>query len=548
MGRIKQVSTDVLIIGSGGAGLRAAIEARRQRMKVLLISKSMTGVATCTACSMGAFTISHDHKGIVKHFHKTLDEGRLLNNPNLVRILVTKAWSAVKELETFGVKLSVEKDKAVIATEIRPAGVILSKVLTNRALSLGVNFVENAVVFDLAVEGNRCIGAFAFKKDTGEVVAISARAVILATGGYARLYVRNDNPRTTTGDGLILAYNAGAELQDLEFIQFQPAFIDAGVPRMPVLDWLIEATKNFVPGGPLVNNVGEHFLGKYGLLDRKISRDNLIVAVERELLRKKSADYVILDLTSLSPEEIEAAFDLEFQKRLVRPFKQILSKRMLRIASSAHSTMGGIRINEKCETGVEGLYAVGEVTGGIHGANRLGGNALTEIVVFGQIAGQQAAEHAKHTRLNMIEKEQIAKGKGILHELCNKAKPQKINPSLIKKHITSVVSKFCKPVRSGKGLLLALEKLKQIEEEGTPFMFSNNLDQLREAVEANFMLQLAKFIATSALARNESRGSHFRMDYPLSDDKNWLKNTIVTQEKGTTRIRYEPVQVASFSS
>jgi succinate dehydrogenase/fumarate reductase flavoprotein subunit len=538
---LNNLLTDVLIIGSGGAGLRAAIEARRQGVNVLLISKSKTGFANCTASAMGAFKVSREEKGIAEHFQETLEAGRFLNNPSLVRTLVTKAWHAVRELEQFGVELLFENGKASIIAERPSAGIILSKALSTYALSLRVNVLENTIAFDLPVEGNRCLGALVFKKDSGEIISISAKAVVLATGGYAKLYIRNDNPPTITGDGLVLAFRADAELQDLEFVQFQPMFIDAGVPRMPILDWLIEAIKNLVPEGPLLNEKGERFLAKYGLIKQKILRDNLIVAIEREIFEKKRhKNSVIFDLTSLSPEEIEGAFDSEFYKHLIGPFKQTLSTKKLHIASSAHYTMGGVRINEKCETKVEGLYAAGEVASGIHGANRLGGNALTEIIVFGAIAGRQAAQYAKHSKFGVIEREHASKGERMFQELRNKVKPKKTNPSVIKEDVKSIISKFCRPVRSKEGLKFALEELEQIERNAS-FMFADNPEQIGEAIEADSMLLLAKLVANSALERKESRGSHYRIDYPQTDDENWLKNIVIANENGRARVRYEPI-------
>lgn len=529
--------TDVLIIGSGGAGLRAAIEARRKGVNVLLISKSKLGLANCTASAMGAFRISQK-ESVAKHFRETLEAGRFLNNPCLARILATKSWFAINELRQFGIRLLIEKDKASIIAEKTPAGTVLSKALSNHALSLGVNVLEKTFAFDLLVEGNKCFGALAFKRDTGEIIVISAKAVIIATGGYAGLYIRKDNPPTITGDGLALAFKAGVELQDLEFIQFQPMFIDVKVPRMPILDWLIEATKNLVPGGALVNKKEERFLGKYELLKQQILRDNLTVAIEREIFDGKGFnDSVVFDLTPLSPEEIEGAFDFEFYRYVIRSFKHILATRKLHIASFAHYTMGGIRINENCETKIEGLFAAGEVTSGVHGANRLGGNALTEVIVFGTIAGQQAAEYATQTKLSMIDKKQIKQGKRILQEFGVKAKPKKVDPTLVKSDVRLIISKFCRPVRSERELTFALEKLRKIK-ENAQLMFADNPNMMKEALEADFMLLLANLIVNSALARKESRGSHFHVDYPQSDDKSWLKNIVITREGSSPKIHY----------
>ncbi|MCJ7430410.1 FAD-binding protein [Candidatus Bathyarchaeota archaeon] len=534
---MKQLSTDVLIIGSGGAGLRAAIEARRQGVNVLLVSKGKLGLANCTAIAGGVFRASQNKKGITEHFQETLEAGRFLNNPNLVRTLAADAWLAVKETEKFGIELSAEKGKVSIVADKPPAGANLSKALGKCALDFGVNVSEKTSAFDLLVEDNRCIGALAFKKDVEGIIVISAKSTVVATGGYSGLYVRNDNPPRTTGDGVVLAFEAGAELQDLEFVQFQQMFTDRGVPRMPVLDCLTEGTKNLVPGGPLMSKKGERFLGKHGLLENRILRDNLTVSIERELYEEHE-DSVLFDLTQLSPREIVDALNYDYQKHLVLPLGQILSTRRLHLASFAHYTMGGIKINEKCETRVDALYAVGEVTSGIHGANRVGGNALTEILVFGAITGRQAADHAKRTESVAVNKEQIKERTEKLQEICDNSKPRKTRPLRIKAEVSTVVSEFCRPVRSEEGLKCALEELKRIEERAS-FMFAENPDKLQDAIEANSMLLLAKLVANSALTRKESRGAHFRVDYPKSDDTDWLKNIIISQQNGKTQIRYE---------
>jgi succinate dehydrogenase/fumarate reductase flavoprotein subunit len=533
---MKELSTDVLIIGSGGAGLRAAIEARRHGVNVLLVSKSKVGLANCTATAGGVFRASHYRKSSEEHFQETLEAGRYLNNPALVRTLVANAWPALKEIQKLGIELLVEKDKVSMATNKSPEGASLSKALTKHASDLGVNLSEKTTVFDLTVEDGRCLGALAFKMDAAEIVTICAKSTVLATGGYSRLYTRNDNPPRITGDGLVLAFEAGAELQDLEFVQFQPMFIDNGVPKIPILDWLTEGTKNLVYGGALINRKGERFLGKYGLLENRILRDNLTVSIERELF-KEGEDSVVFDLTQLPSEDIVNALDYDYQKRLILSLAQILRKRRLHVASFAHYTMGGVRINERCETRTDGLYAVGEVAGGIHGANRLGGNALTEILVFGAIAGRQAAEHAKRAKSITVNKKHVEKSTQRIQEICDQSKLEKIHPIQIKTEVNAVVSRFCRPVRTEKGLNRALEELKQIEKKASS-VFAQSPDELQEAIEANSILSLAKIVVNSALTRTESRGAHFRVDYPKSDNTNWLKNVMIFRENGNMKVRY----------
>jgi succinate dehydrogenase/fumarate reductase flavoprotein subunit len=542
---LNHLSTDVLIIGSGGAGLRAAIEARQQGVDVLLISKDKAGYSCCTAASMGSFRVSWEDNNIEEHFQETLDAGRYLNNANLVNILVNEAGPAIRELEKFGVYLRIEKKKASLVAPKQPAGATLARILANQAKNLGVEVVEKAYAFNLLAEDRKCHGALALKSDTGEIIKISAKATVLATGGFAGLYLRNDNPSGITGDGIILAFQSGAELQDLEFIQFLPKFIDAGVPRVPILDWLIEATKNLVPGGPLINKKGERFLGKYNLLSQNILRDSLIVAIEKEISEENEGeDFVRYDLRELSPAEIEKACDSEFQKRLVRYLSKGFSSKLLPVASSAHYTMGGIKINEKCETAVRGLYAAGEVTGGIHGANRLGGNALTEILVFGKIAGREAAEYAKNSSLKITNDKNSEATLMIIREFINNRK-EKIPSSRVKRDTKIIVSKFLKPLRSEERLLSALEELRKIEEQ-IPHIFVKSSKELQEAIESKFMVLLAKLVVMSALVRKESRGSHFRTDYPQRYDKNWLKNIVIKEKNGTPQVSIEKNLLRTF--
>jgi len=536
---IVYLNTDVLVIGSGGAGLKAAIEARKQNVNVLLVSKSQTGLANCTACALGAFRLAQSEDEKEKFFRAVLEAGRFLNNRKLVKILVENAYSAVKELKELGVNLEIRKRRAIIVNDKGPAGAILTKSLTKHVQQLGVKTLSNIMVFHLIVQEGRCIGALGFNRKTGDIFVISAKSTILATGGYSTLYLRHDNPPIITGDGITLAYLAGAELQDLEFIQFQPMIIDPRVPRMPILDWTIEATKSLVPGGPLLNVEEEPILPKYGLLKNKILRDNLIVAIEREIFEGKGINNsVILDLRSVEPEEYNKVFPLDFQQKLIQPFIKIFKTRRLHIASCAHYTMGGIRINDECKTSVEGLYAAGEVTSGVHGANRLGGNALSEIIVFGAIAGREAAKYAKQVKPVKVDKNYILENREKLQAIFDHSKSEKLNPTIVKNKVRSVISSFCRPVRSKEKLEQALERLEQIEKM-LPHIVAESFEELREAFEAKFMFLVAKLVVKSAMIRTESRGSHFRVDYPKQDDKNWLKNIIVKMEEGKTKIRYE---------
>lgn len=537
---MKESSADVLIIGSGGAGLRAAIEARRQNARVLLITKSLVGRANCTAMAMGTFRTAQDADAKRQLFQATLESGRFLNNQQLVHLLVSESHSALHELQAFGVPLSFGQRRTTVAKK-PPAGIYLTQALTNFALNAGVKILERTMALELIVQDKRCLGIIALDMTTGELLTISAKATILATGGYSHLFSRNDNPPRITGDGLVLAYESGAEVQDLEFIQFLPMFIDPGTPRIFILDWLIEATKHLVSEGPVLNSQGTPILATYGLLTTPILRDNLIVAMEQELIKEESTvDYVLLDLTTLSQADFENIYELEYQKHTLRPLVETLTRNRLRIASTAHYTMGGLRIDTACATSINGLFAAGEVTSGVHGANRLGGNALTEIIVFGKQVGQQASHYAQQHNFIKIDQTNTQNAKDFIYGL-EKTKRQPQSPTYLKSAVQATLSKFCRPVRNQQGLQLGLERLDQIKETILPQIQAETPTQLVLAFEMRSMLILAKLVFEAALARRESRGSHFRLDYPSCDDTNWRKTVIMKKERKQLKIRFTPI-------
>ncbi len=537
---MKHVAVDVLVIGSGAAGLTAAIEARRAKVSVLLITKSLVGRANCSSVAMGTFRVAHESEAIQEHYQATLEAGRFLNNPQLVQFLVTNAQSAIQDIKALGVPLAIEPFRTTIAKK-RPAGIYLTEALVNETQRSGVKVLERTMAIDLCIQANRCLGVIAFNVDSGELFTISAKATILATGGFAQLYSRNDNPPRIVGDGLVLAFEAGAEIQDLEFVQFVPMFIESGIPRIPILDWLIESTKHLVPEGPVFTTQGTPVLDTYGLMQQPILRDNLIVAIERELSPKQTPiDYVLLDLTKVSPAEIENCFEHEYQKQAIRPLLNVLTTKCLRIASGAHYTMGGLRINATGVTTIEGLYGAGEVTGGVHGANRLGGNALTEILVFGKLAGQNAANYARLQKTSKPDKWSLRAVKDRIKGF-HEVKPKAITASQLKAAIQVTVSKYCRAVRSQQGLERGIELLHQIRENHLPRVYATNHRELALAIEAQSMLQLAKIVFKSALERRESRGSHFRIDYPTCDDTNWRKIVVIRKENEITKVRFDQV-------
>lgn len=516
MNGVDELLCDVLVIGSGAAGLMAAIEARRMGVDVILASKTPLGYATCTMYSAGAFRVAVNSYSIEEHFNDTLTGGGMLNNKALVWRMVNEAPIRIPRLLDLGIELTASEGYMYVGRPPYPGFSIVNP-LVEAAGRLGVRLLPNTVATEIVKEGGEAIGVIALNLDRMRILAISAKSIVLATGGCGQVYLRTDNPLRTTGDGYVLGLEAGVELIDMEFIQFFPLGLAEGVT------WMLPVSK-----GKLENDLGEDILQKYGLnvnLHKAIvmMRDRLSRAV---MLEAKAGRGVILDYSEA----------LNSPDRLTKIALHILSrlrKTAVRVLPLAHFTVGGIRINGKAETSLKGLYACGEVAGGVHGANRIGGNALTEAVVFGSIAGEEAAKRALESKISRVDLKHTCRIKEELGELREGA----YSPGDVKNTIKNLAWSLVGVIRSGGGLRQALDMLKTIELYKVK---AENRIEILEAIEALNMAKTARVIALSALTRTESRGAHFREDYP-NEDRGWLKNIVVRLENGGFKVDVEPV-------
>ena len=504
---MREVSCDVLVIGSGAAGLIAAAEARRRKAEVILVSKTPLGYASSTMYSNGAFRAAVNDYTIEKHFEDTIKVGRSINDASLVWRMVKEAPERVSRLADFGVNLKISKGYIHVGEPPYPGRSVVHPLLKACEV-LGVKPLPSTMVTEIVVENGESIGAIALDVRRIEILTISAKAIILATGGCGQVYSRTDNPSRITGDGYVLALEAGAKLIDMEFVQFFPL----GLAERTT--WILSITK-----GRLENDLGEDLLKKYGLdagLGRAIvrMRDELSKAMMLELRRGRE---IFLDCS-------------EAYENPDRPTKIGLyilrgSKRV-RVSPLAHFMMGGVKIGPNAETSIKGLYACGEVAGGVHGANRLGGNALTEAAVFGSIAGEEASKRAAREKLHRVD----LKKAFTLKELLGVLKEGKRDPKEVKKEVKGISWNLVGIIRSERGLKEALELLEEIEppkaDRGSAIM---------EALEAMNMLKVAKIVALSALARTESRGAHFREDFPREDDK-WARNLTIYLDNGRLKV------------
>ena len=514
-----EVESDVLVIGTGGAGLRAAIEADERGASVVVVSKAPAGMNNATMVAGGGFRAAIDGLTPEEHFEDTLRVGNYLNDRRLLEVFTREGGMRVLELERFGVEMRVRRGGISVGDTPGIMGMGMTKPMVEHLRARGVRMVENVILTRLLLSDDAVVGAVGYDSKNDGPVVFSARAVVLATGGAGALYKRTDCPLRTTGDGYSLAYHAGVRLRDMEFVQFFPiALAEPGSPP-------------YLLGGPLteegriLNSLGEEIPEKHGVTARPLvlkSRGPLSVAIMREILAGNGFDgAVMLDAT-----EVYKKYEERFSNARSDYLKEKLGadEKPFRVAPIAHFFMGGIVADEDGRTGVDGLFAAGEVVGGVHGANRHGGNALTAITVFGARAGAAVAEHARvkcvepvgALALSEMERyESLRRGGGLA-------------PAEMMSSLRELMWGKAGPVRSEAGLTEALGEVEGLRNKLLLSMAATGSAML-EALEAPMALDVAEMVIRSALARKESRGAHFREEYP-EEDESWLK--VVVLEKG----------------
>ncbi|MFH1652056.1 MAG: FAD-dependent oxidoreductase [Chloroflexota bacterium] len=528
---VTEKETGVLIIGGGGVGLRAAIEAAKSGVPVTVIAKARIGYASNTSISGGAFAaaarLREPDDSPEVHLRDTVVGGRFINNQRLAAVVTSHSPQQVQDLQDFGVSLARRKDGSIDSVPTpghsyrrtvrttHSAGPEFTLPMREYALRAGVQFREGITVSCLLEHDGAVVGAVGIDRE-GKIRIFPARAVILATGGAGHLYRNNNNAGGITGDGYALAYEMGLTLGDMEFVQFYPTALG----RLGRSNVLYE-TMVLYAGARLRNALGEDILEKYGLRERaEITRDNVARTIFREVAEGRGRDGgVIMDLTT---------GDRELGLKVLRahPFPLPEDYEHLIVSPTVHFFMGGVKIDEQGKTEREGLWAAGEVTFGVHGANRLGSNSLAEVFAFGAIAGREAAARAKAFNA-APEPDNRKKAEDALRALA--ATTGLENEREVRDELQKLMWNYAGIVREAGGLKKALESLPVIAHT-LVHAPSRNPQELARKIETRHLLTVAEIICQAALLRAESRGAHYRQDFPAEDNRNWLRNILVTKQ------------------
>ena len=551
------IETDVLIIGCGGAGLRAAIEVARRNVDVVLVCKELLGKAHTVMAEGGinaALGSVDPNDNWMEHFLDTVEGGEWLNDQDLVEALVKEGPDRIYDLEEMGAVFDRTPDGKIAQRLFGKArhpracfvsdytGREIMATLCDEVRRLGLKVMEEAFVSRLLVNGKAVAGAFAFDMKTGDFMVFKSKAVILATGGAGRMYEVTTNPASATGDGKILALEAGAALEDMEMFQFHPTAMVWPPSCRGVL--VTEGVRG--EGGILLNVKGERFMTRYHKLLELAPRDVVARSIWREVQEGRGTEHggVYLSVTHLPPERIK--------ERLKTMYKQFLlagvdiTKQPMEVAPAAHYYMGGVRADVDGRTAVKGLFVAGEEMSGVHGANRLGGNSLLATQVFGKRAGENAALFAKENVREPIDKSQVKLELQKFSELL-KPRDDRATVAQVRKRLGKAMWEGAGIVRTEESLAKTESEIDYVKAELLPRLRPTDASTLQynkeivEILETFNLVRVAEILVKAARIRKESRGAHWRLDYPKRDDENWLKHIVWYLSDGVLKYRFEPV-------
>jgi succinate dehydrogenase / fumarate reductase flavoprotein subunit len=578
---------DVLVIGAGGAGLRAAVEASAAGAKVAVITKSLLGKAHTVMAEGGiaaALANVDDRDSWRVHFADTMRGGQYLNNWRMAELHAKEAPQCVQELEAWGALFDRTPDGRILQRNFGGhryprlahvgdrTGLEMIRTLQDHGIHLGIDVFMEYTVVTLLKDVDRVVGAFGYDRERGRFHLFQGKAVVLATGGIGRAYKITSNSWEYTGDGLALAYEAGAGLQDMEFVQFHPT----GMIWPPSVCGLLVTEGVRGDGGVLRNKEGRRFMfdsipplyagqtadneeegWRYTQGDKNarrppelLTRDHVARCIRTEVREGRGSPHggVFLDISWIKDRIPNAAEHIKKKlPSMYHQFKQLagidITKEPMEVGPTTHYMMGGVRVDAESQmSDVPGLFAAGECAAGLHGANRLGGNSLSDLLVFGKRAGDYAARFAKEHQQGKVNPEELAAAEMRALKPFENHGPA---PYIIQYALQETMQDLVGIVRTEEEMLQALNTLqeykKQAENVGVPGHREYN-SGWHTALDLQNLIVVSEMVTRAALERKESRGAQFRDDYPTKDDAYSGFNIVLSKgTSGEVRLRREPI-------
>ena len=548
---------DVIVIGAGGAGLRAAIESSARGASTALVCKSLLGKAHTVMAEGGvaaALANVDTGDGWETHFKDTMKGGKMLNNWQMALFHAREAPERVRELEYWGALFDRTKDGKIMQrafgghTWKRLAhvgdrtGLEMIRTLQEKGIHGGMDVFMECTITHLVKDGGRITGAFGYWRESGKFVLFRANAVILATGGVGKAYKYTSNSWEYTGDGHAMAYDAGAELVDMEFIQFHPT----GMVWPPSVRGILVTEAVRGEGGILTNSEGERFMERYDPERMELStRDVVARAIYTEVQEGRGSPHggAFLDISHRGAEYVKKKLPSMYHQFM--EFADIdITKAPMEVFPTTHYVMGGVAVDaETCSSSVPGLFAAGEVAGGMHGANRLGGNSLSDLLVFGRRAGLGAADYARGKSHGDVPAEVVD---GFARELLAPFDNESgENPYTLQQDLQDAMQQYIGVFRTRENIEKGIEEIEKLKERSATLkiegsvMFNPGWHLCRDLKS---MLTVSEALARCALAREESRGAHSRVDFPQSDDSKWGRlNSVVSASGDSMEVATRPV-------
>jgi succinate dehydrogenase / fumarate reductase flavoprotein subunit len=554
-GKYETHEHDVLIIGAGGAGLRAALEALGQGASVGVVCKSLLGKAHTVmaeggiAASMGNVDTADDWR---THFRDTMRGGKFLNNWRMAQLHAQEAPDRVRELEQWGALFDRTEDGRILQRAFGGhtfkrlchvgdrTGLEMIRTLQDRGVQMGFDVYMECTITRLLLDGGRVAGAFGYWRENGRFVVFKAKSIVLATGGIGKAWPITSNSWEYTGDGMALAYEAGAELMDMEFVQFHPT----GMVWPPGVQGLLVTEAVRGEGGILRNKLGERFMERYDPKRMELStRDVVARAIYTEVREGRGTEHggAFLDISHKPAEYVKRKLPSMYHQFLELADVDI-TKGPMEVGPTCHYMMGGVRVEaETAASTVPGLFAAGEVAAGLHGANRLGGNSLSDLLVFGRRAGLAASQHAKGATSLAADPGQIEDaGREILAPFERKDGE---SPYALHGDLQDTMQKLVGIFRTEEDLQQATSKLEELKERSQRVSMSGSRmfnPGWHLCADLKSMLTVSEAVTRCALARRESRGAHSRLDYPNLDPVWGKQNNIISRRETEMSLQQRP--------